>query len=217
MSWYYVGPDAKPVGPISLEELQARRASGAIAPETYVIEAPAGSAPKEWSRFRDAFPHAIAFPPGASALPPLPVATSPVVPSTMGIPHPLFPSAPPVTPSPGGPVFTGTHPSEYRLPPRKNNAWCLWGFGLGIASLPCLFCGIGFLFAPIALVFSIIGLVQVSQHREQHGRGLAVAGLIASLIALFIVAIVGMTMLSSTWHSVVSMTTEQTSNDSDTK
>jgi hypothetical protein len=217
MSWYYVGPDAQPVGPISLEELRSRRASGAVAPETYVIEAPAGSAPKEWIRFRDAFPHAVTFPPGVSGLPPLPTPASPVVPATMGIPHPLFPSAPPITPSPGGPVFTGTHPSQYHLPPRKNNAWCLWGFGLGIASVPCLFCGIGLLFAPAALVCSIIGLVQVGQHREQHGRGLAVAGLVASLVALFMAVMIGVMMLNSSWHSVMSMTTEQTSNDSDTR
>ena len=38
MPWYYAGPEAKPVGPVSLEELHARRLSGAIQPETYVIE-----------------------------------------------------------------------------------------------------------------------------------------------------------------------------------
>jgi hypothetical protein len=209
MSWYYVGPDAKPVGPISLDELQARRADGAIAPETYVIEAPAGSAPKEWRRYREVFPP-------LSALPPRPTAVPPPAP-TMGIPHPLFPSVPPATPSPGGPVFTGAHPSTYRLPPPKNNPWCVWAFGLGVASLPCLLCGVGVLLAPAALICSIIALVQVGHHREQHGRGLALAGLITSLVALVIAAAIGIAMLSSSWHSVVSMTTEQTSNDSDTK
>lgn len=217
MSWYYVGPDAKPVGPISLEELQARRAGGAIAPETYVIEAPAGSAPKEWRHYRDVFPHEATFPPGSAALPPIPTAQSPVVSSTMGIPHPLFPSVPPATPSPGGPVFTGTHPSTYHLPPRKNNAWCLWGFGLALASLPCLFCGIGVLLAPAALICSVVGLVQVSHHRDQHGRGLAIAGLVASLVAIVIGVALVTAVLNRSWHSVVSMTTEQTSNDSDTK
>jgi hypothetical protein len=215
MSWYYVGPDANPVGPISLEELQSRRAAGAIAPETYVIEAPAGSAPKEWRRYRELFPAAIG---PAAALPPLPTASS-AVPSTptMGIPHPLFPSAAPATPSPGGPVFTGAHPSTYRLPPGKNNPWCVWGFGLGLASLPCLLCVIGVLLAPVALVFSVVGLVQVNHHREQHGRGLAIAGLVASLLALLLGAIIFGAALTSSWRSVVSMTTEQTSNDSDTK
>jgi hypothetical protein len=40
---------------------------------------------------------------------------------------------------------------------------------------------------------------------------------IASLVALVVAAAIGAAMLSSSWHSVVSMTTEQTSNDSDTK
>jgi len=162
MSWYYVGPDANPVGPMSLEELQARRADGAIAPETYVIEAPAGSSPKEWRRYRDVFPP-------ASALPPVPI-TSTAAPLPSLAPYPLFPTVPPATPSPGGPVFTGTHPSTYHLPPAKNNPCCSWGFGLGIASLPCLLCGIGLILAPVAFVLSIVGLVQVNHHREQQGR-----------------------------------------------
>jgi hypothetical protein len=215
MSWYYVGPDAQPVGPISLEELQSRRAAGAVAPETYVIEAPPGSAPKEWLRYREVFPaKAQPLPPG---LPPLPTAGSPPPVPTMGIPYPVLPAPVPATPSPGGPVFTGAHPSTYRLPPSHNNPWCVWGFGLGIASLPCLLCLIGLLLAPAALVCSIVGLVQVNHHREQHGRGLAIAGLIASVMALFLGAIVFAAALSSSWHSVVSMTTEQTSNDSDTR
>jgi hypothetical protein len=215
MSWYYVGPDAIPVGPISLEELQSRRAAGAIAPETYVIEAPPGSAPKEWRRYREIFPAVTGL---AAALPPLPTASAVPPTPTMGIPHPLFPSAAPAMPSPGGPVFTGAHPSTYRLPPAKNNPWCVWGFGLGFASLPCLLCGLGILLAPAALVLSIVGLVQVSHHREQHGRGLAIAGLVASILALLLGAIlIGAALTSSSWHSVVSMTTEQTSNDSDTK
>ncbi len=214
MSWYYVGPDAKPVGPISLEDLQARRSSGAIGADTYVIEAPAGSAPKEWRRFREIFPP-------APVLPPLPTgaAPSPVPPPTMGVPHPIFPTTPPAVPSPGGPVFTGSHPSTYHLSPRHNNPWCLWGFGLGLASLPMLLlCGTGVFAAMAGFVVSIVGLVQVSHHREQHGRGLAVAGLILSILALLCALAVGIGVaMSSSWHSGLQMTTEQTSNDSDTR
>jgi hypothetical protein len=207
MSWYYVGPDAQPVGPISLEDLQARRASGAVAPETYVIEAPAGSEPKEWRRFRDVF-----APP--AVLPPLPNASGS---ATMGIPAPLFPSPLPPTPSPGGPVFTGTHPSTYHLPPARGNPWCNWGFGLSLASLPLLLCGIGVLVAVAAMVASIVGLVQVGQHREQHGRGLAVSGLIISILSLLFAVALGVAIMSSSMHSALQMTTEQTANDSDTR
>jgi hypothetical protein len=210
MSWYYVGPDAKPVGPISLEDLQSRRGSGAVGPETYVIEAPAGSAPKEWRRYRDVFP-----PP--AVLPPVPAAAG-VPPASMGIPHPIFPSSLPPTPSPGGPVFTGTHPSAYRLPGGKSNGWCSWGFGLSLASLPLMLCaGLGVLVAVAALVASIIGLVQVGHHRDQHGRGLAVSGLVISLLSLLCAAALIVAIVSNSMHGTLQMTTEQTSNDSDTR
>jgi len=213
MSWYYVGPDAKPVGPISLEDLQARRAGGAVAPETYVIEAPAGSAPKEWRRYRDVFPP-------AATLPPLPVTALPPTPApTMGVPHPIFPTPPPPTPSPGGPVFTGSHPSTYYLPPAKGNPWCAWGFGLGLASLPMLLlCGTGVFVAIAGIVVSIVGLVQVSRHRDQEGRGLAVTGLVLSILALLCAIGIGIALATSgSWHTGLQMTTEQTSNDSDTR
>ena len=38
MPWYYAGPDAKPVGPVTLNELHACRVRGIVTPETYVIE-----------------------------------------------------------------------------------------------------------------------------------------------------------------------------------
>jgi hypothetical protein len=209
MSWYYVGPDAKPVGPISREELQSRRDSGAIAPETYVIEAPPGSAPKEWRRYRDLF----ALAPAPAALPPLPVAASP----TLGIPHPLFPSAAPSAPSPGGPVFTGAHPATYRLPATHTNPWCSWGFGLGIASLPLLACGIGALVAIGGLVVSIAGLVQVGQHREQQGRGLAITGLVLSILSLIMAVSLVAAVMAGSLRNTLQMTTEQTTNDSDTR
>jgi hypothetical protein len=213
MSWYYVGLDAAPVGPISLEDLQGRRSAGVIGPDTYVIEAPAGSAPKEWRRYRDVF----ATP--AANLPPLPTAAAaPPATPTMGIPHPLFPSALPATPSPGGPVFTGAHPSTYHLPPRHNNAWCLWGFGLGLAGLPLLLCaGAGSLLAVAGLVASIVGLVQVGHHREQHGRGLAIAGVALSVFSLIIVLALGVAFMTKAFRSTVEATMEQTSNDSDTR
>jgi hypothetical protein len=211
MSWYYVGLDAAPVGPISVEELQGRRSAGVIGPDTYVIEAPAGSAPKEWRRYRDVFPP-------QAMLPPLPVANPPPPTPTMGIPHPLFPSALPATPSPGGPVFTGTHPSAYHLPPRHNNAWCLWGFGLGLASLPFLLCaGAGALLAVAGLIASIIGLVQVGHHREQHGRGLAIGGLVLSILSLIIALGLGVAFMTKSFRSTVEATMEQTANDSATR
>lgn len=213
MSWYYVGPDAKPVGPISLEDLQARRADGAVGPDTYVIEAPAGSAPKEWRRYRDFFPPVATLPPLPGTVP-LPAPTP-----TMGVPHPIFPTPPPAVPSPGGPVFTGSHPSTYHLPASKTNPWCSWGFGLGLASLPLLLlCGTGVFVAIAGMVVSIVGLVHLGHHRDEQGRGLAVAGLVLSILALLCAVGIGIAIAtSSSWHGGLQMSTEQTSNDSDTR
>ena len=60
--------------------------------------------------------------------------------------------------SPGGPVFTGTHPSTYNPPhpsASKTNAWCAWGFGLGLAGLPFLICGVGVFMAIAGLVMGL--------------------------------------------------------------
>jgi len=210
MPWYYVGPDAKPVGPLSLEELQSRRANGALSPETYIIEAPIGGTPKDWRRYREIFPNSAAFP-LLPALPPVPTSLPPPI-----SPHPLFPSAVPASaaPSPGGPVFTGVHPSTYNPPyhpPSKTNAWCAWGFGLSLAGLLCAF------LAPFGLVASVVGLVQVHKHRDQQGRGLAITGLLVSVMLLALVVAIGAALAFSSLRTSVQMTTEQTSNDSDTR
>lgn len=215
MPWYYVGPDAKPVGPLSLEELQSRRLSGALSPETYVIEASAQNAPKEWRRYRELFPASTVLPP----LPPVPATDSPA----SLLPSSIFPTSVPASTvhSPGGPVFTGTHPSIYNAPPpslHRTNACCAWGFGLGLAGLPLLICGGAGLFLALAgLVVSVIGLVQVQRKREQSGRGLAIAGIVTSLLTLLIVVIIGAAWAFSNFKSSVQMTTEQTSNDTDSR
>ena len=217
MPWYYVGPDAKPVGPISLEDLQARRGNGAIAPETYIIEAPIHGAPKDWRRYRELFPDTSALPPLPS-LPPVPVA-----PAAAASPHPLFPSAVPASTvaSPGGPVFTGTHPSAYNppyhQPVARTNACCAWGLGLSLAGLPCLFCGLGIFLALAGLALSVIGLIQVNRNHDQHGRGLAMGGIIAAIFTFLLVPVLVYFWMSSPGRTVVQMTTEQTSNDSDTR
>jgi hypothetical protein len=216
MPWYYVGPDAKPVGPISLEELQSRRASGALSPETYVIEAPVQGATKDWRHYREVFPHGDTLP-SLPAIPPVPTSLPPPA-----RPHPLFPSAVPASSlqSPGGPVFTGVHPSTYNPPhhaPSRVNSWCAWGFGLGLAGLPSLVCGVGLFLAMAGLAVSIIGLVQVHKDRSQQGRGLAIGGIAASLVTLAIALAIGIAMMYSSLHGGVKMTTEQTSNDTDSR
>jgi len=208
--------EAKPIGPVSLEELHARRLSGLISPETYVIEHT--GQPNEsptWKRYREIFPVSP-----SQTLPPLPSApfVSPPAPNLIAPPppHPLFPSAslPPLGhahPLPSGPL-----PGPHYYPTRKINTWCGWGFGLGLAATFLTFaCGIGALVAIPAFLICIMGLVQVHRNREQAGQGLAIAGLVLSGIALLLSLIFILTLAIPFIKEHEKTTTEQTSNSSE--
>jgi Domain of unknown function (DUF4190) len=214
MPWYYAGPEAKPVGPISAEELHSRRAGGIISPETYVIEQT--GQPLEtlsWKRYQDLFPA------GSAALPPLPPVpafppTPPPVPLTAQ-PHPLFPSA---APNPlQHPAFPhAPRPDPYYGKPKPTNGYCAWGFGLGVASLVLfIVCGLGLLPGIIAIPLCIAGLVQLHKHHEQSGKGLAIAGLVLSVLGLLLSlgVLISLTIPILKAHGLT--ITEQTSNDSE--
>jgi len=201
MSWYYAGPDAKPVGPIELNELQARRASGILSPETYVLEyvgAPGDQ--RAWKRYKELFPSIPSLPqsPPATQLP-----TVPVVPPVQ--PHPLFPSA--------ASAINPTLP-----PPQRANPWCSWGFGLGLTSFILLFltCGLASPLSLPALIVSAVGLFQVQHDPKQTGRNLAFGGLFFSAVTLFLaiilLAIAVPAILKG--HGLIT-TTEQSSSDSE--
>jgi hypothetical protein len=206
MPWYYAGPEAKPVGPVSVEELYARHLSGIISSETYVIEH--GDRPIEnwsWKRYREVFPTNLPPAPPHPVAPPVPTASPPAA------AHPLFPSAAPVP----HPVFPpGARPDPY-YNVKPTNACCAWGFGLGLASFFFSFaCGIGLLPAVIAFPLSIVGLAQVHKRREQSGQGLAIAGLVLSGLALLLALIIILSFVTKfKMHDFT--VTEQTSSDSE--
>lgn len=222
MPWYYSGPEAKPVGPVSLEELHAQRLSGAISPETYVIESGgAAGAPLEWKRYREVFPLSSAgpgvmsFPVPPPVQPPIPVNQPPVA-----QPHPLFPSAGVAVPHPAQAPFSPQSPPPVPAvaPAGKTNAWCGWGFGLSLAGFFLLFltCGFaGWLLALPGLVLSFIGLVQVHQHREQSGQGLAISGLLLSSFVLIATLIVLAVAVPYFIRHHDQTATEESTNDSE--
>ena len=174
------------MGPVSLEELQARRRSGALLPETYIIERNEGTgAVGAWQRFRDVFPD-------APSIPPVPPVGAPLPPPPVPLPMIATPQAHPLFPSAGQaplhqPLFPYAAAPHAHYPMRKTNPWCAWGFGLGVASFVFAFaCGLGLLIAVPALAISILGFAKVQHNREQSGRGLAVAGGVFSALALLI-------------------------------
>lgn len=209
MPWYYAGPEAKPVGPVTLEELHALRVSGVLSPETYVIEHTGQAADAmTWKRYREAFP--------ANPAPPLPPPFSPVpLPppppqATKPAPHPLFPSAAPVHD-----LRPVSHQLAATSSTRISNAWCQWGFWLGLASLPLLLaCGFGALVALPALFLCVIGLVQVLHHPEQAGRGLAITGLLCAALALIITLLCLAVAVPAYLKAHGQTVTEQSTNDS---
>jgi len=212
MPWYYAGPEAKPVGPVTLDELHACRVRGIVTPQTYVIEHT--GQPSEnwaWKHYQDIFPSSPSLPPLPPLSPP-PVPVPPVAPPQVLSPHPLFPSAAPAQHS----VFPpGTRPDPY-YNVKPTNAWCSWGFGLGLAGFFFSFaCGIGVIPALISVVLCIVGLAHVHKHREQAGQGLAVAGLILSGLALLIslIFIISLAIPMLKAHGIT--VTEQTTNDSE--
>jgi hypothetical protein len=211
MPWYYAGPEAKPVGPVSAEQLQALCASGTITPETFVIEHTGpGAANLAWKRYREAFPPT---PDPASApaphpiLPPAPVQN----PSQPGPANPLFPSAVPAQP---GPVPYPASPAAYP-PMRPTNIWCAWGFALALIGFCSACVCLGIIPAGISVILCIVGLAQVQRNREQGGQGLAIAGLIFSGVALIISILIIASFVPSILKAHGLTVTEQTSNDSE--
>ena len=86
--------------------------------------------------------------------------------------------APPVPPTIRPPVSG---------PVRKTNAYAMAGLIFGVLAF---FCCCKFLFAVLGIIFSLIGLSQVSRHPEFYeGRGLAIAGLSVSILSLLFAAV----------------------------
>jgi hypothetical protein len=88
---------------------------------------------------------------------------------------------PPIAPPKPGASAAGQAP--------KTNSFATAGLIFGILSVTFVCCCGGFPFNVLGLIFSIIALVQIGERPESHtGRGLAIAGLILSVISfLFLV------------------------------
>lgn len=69
---------------------------------------------------------------------------------------------------------------------RVTNSYALWGMIFGILSLVgCMCCCLNFIFGPLGLVFSLIGLSEISQNPERYeGRSLAIVGIVLSALGL---------------------------------
>jgi hypothetical protein len=228
MPWYYAGPEETPVGPVSTEELHARRRSGLLSAQTYVIEwNDVVGAVGGWKFYSEIFP--VVPPMGPLPMvPPAPPTTAPKSsPGTTAGPHSYYPPpSPPVSqphplfpsvghaPAPVAPGVPNAAPHG-QYPARKTNGWCAWGFGLGLAGfISSIFC-VGLLLAVPALLICIIGFAKVQSRPEQSGRGLAVAGGVLALLAIIISLGLGAWLVPSFFKNHEWSVTEQSSTNSE--
>lgn len=92
------------------------------------------------------------------------------------------------------PALAGTPPPTFNAPPGFRpgahvpgsvNGFAIAGLVLGIISLPLCFCCLGLPFNVLGLIFSAIALSQIKQQPQIYsGKGLALSGLICSIISL---------------------------------
>jgi hypothetical protein len=234
MPWYYAGPEEKPVGPVSTDELHARRRNGLLGSQTYIIEwNEEVGAVDGWKFYSEVFPVVPAMaplpppppppvsgpagphgPPPAPGLSAAPHAHYPPPSPGASQPHPLFPSAG-HAPVPAAATFPHPASPHGHYPARRTNSWCAWGFGLGITGFVLSFACIGILIAVPALFVSLIGFAKVQSHREQSGRGLAVAGAVLSLLAIVISLGLGAWLLPPILKNHEWSVTEQSSTNSE--
>lgn len=103
---------------------------------------------------------------------------------------------PPIRPLTGQPVGT---------PLRKNNSFAVTGLILGIVSLSFgLCCCYGLPFNLLGIVFSLVGLAQIKQRPDVYsGQGLAIAGLICSIVSLTLAAGLMTISLTVSWDEII--------------
>ena len=99
--------------------------------------------------------------------------------------------APPIPPT--------IRPPSYSV--RKTNSYATAGLVFGILALLCC-CKV--LFGTLGIVFSLIGLSQINQHPESYdGRGIAIAGLVLSILSMLLAFILIMIAVASgNFHAI---------------
>jgi hypothetical protein len=81
-------------------------------------------------------------------------------------------------------------------PVRKTNSNAMAGLIFGILAFFCCWCK--FLFGPLGIIFSLVGLSQINRHPEFYeGRSLAIAGLVLSILSLLLVVLLLMIALAT--------------------
>ena len=100
-----------------------------------------------------------------------PLAQFPEFSATLAGAGPVSPAAAPVSP--------------------RTNPMAITGLVMGLLALPGLCCCYGFPFNILGIVFSCIALAQIKKNPEiEQGKGLAIAGLVLSILAIALLVVV---------------------------
>ena len=83
-------------------------------------------------------------------------------------------------------------PPVYAAVPQQpaTNPMAITGMICGILSLPMLCCCYGLPFNILGIVFSIVGLTQLKANPQQQGKGMAIAGLVCSILSILLAVLV---------------------------
>jgi hypothetical protein len=78
----------------------------------------------------------------------------------------------------------------YLAPTPRNNSMAVMGLVMGVLSITCGMCCHGLPFNVLGIVFSLVALAQIrNDPQSQHGRALAIAGLVLSILSLVLSAL----------------------------
>ena len=84
----------------------------------------------------------------------------------------------------GGPPPIGSTVSPHQLPTQGTNGMAITGMVIGILSIVSIYPCLGLPFNILGTIFSYVALGQIKKNPQQDGHGMAVAGMVCSLISL---------------------------------
>ena len=91
----------------------------------------------------------------------------------------------------GGPPPIGSTVSPHQLPTQGTNGMAITGMVIGILSIVSIYPCLGLPFNILGTIFSYVALGQIKKNPQQDGHGMAVAGMVCSLISLGL-AVIGL-------------------------
>ncbi len=94
----------------------------------------------------------------------------------------------------GGPPPIGSTVSPHQLPTQGTNGMAITGMVIGILSIVSIYPCLGLPFNILGTIFSYVALGQIKKNPQQDGHGMAVAGMVCSLISLGL-AVIGLVIV----------------------